>query len=68
MRVVHGRVEHGHVVVAEPLPEGTDVTVVVAPGDEMFDLDKEQIEALQASIAEASRGELVQLDTVVSRQ
>jgi hypothetical protein len=65
MKVVHGRVEHGHVVVDEPLPEGTEVTVVVA-GDEIFDLDEEQIAALRASIDEANRGELVSVDEVLS--
>jgi hypothetical protein len=66
MKVVHGRVEHGHVVVDEPLPEGTEVTVVVAAGDEGFDLDEEQIAALRESIDEANRGELVPLDEVLS--
>ena len=66
MKVVRGRVEDGRVVVAEPLPEGTEVTVVVASGDESFDLDEEQIAALRASIDEADRGELVPLDVVLS--
>ncbi len=66
MRVVHGRVEHGHVVVDEPLPEGTEVSVVVAAGDESFDLDEEQIAALRESIAEANRGELVPMDEVLN--
>lgn len=67
MKVVHGRVEHGHVVVDEPLPEGTEVTVVVAAaGDESFDLDEEQIAALRESIVQADRGELVPLDEVLN--
>ena len=69
MKVVHGRVEHGHVVVDEPLPEGTEVTVVVAAaGDEAFDLDEEQIAALRESIEQADRGELVPLDEVLRGQ
>jgi hypothetical protein len=66
MRVVRGRVEDGRVVVDEPLPEGAEVTVVVAAGDESFDLDEEQIAELRASIDEADRGELVPLDVVLS--
>jgi len=66
MKVVHGRVEHGRVVVDEPLAEGTEVTVVVAAGDDSFDLDEEQIAALRESIDEANRGELVPLDEVLS--
>ena len=66
MKVVHGRVEHGHVVVDEALPEGTEVAVVVAAGDESFDLDEEQIATLRESIDEANRGELVPLDQALS--
>jgi len=66
MKVVHGRVEHGRIVVDEPLAEGTEVTVGVAAGDESFDLDEEQIAALRESIGEANRGELVPLDEVLS--
>jgi hypothetical protein len=64
MRVVHGRVEQGHVVLDESLPEGTDVAVVVA-ADDGFDLDEQQVAALRASIDEADRGELVPLDEVL---
>jgi hypothetical protein len=64
MRVVHGRVEQGHVVLDESLPEGTDVAVVVA-ADDGFDLDEQQVAALRASIEEADRGELVPLDEVL---
>jgi hypothetical protein len=66
MKVVHGRVEHGQVVLDELLPEGAEVTVVVAAGDESFDLDEDQIAALRESIDEADRGELVPLDVVLS--
>jgi hypothetical protein len=49
-------------------PEGTEVRVVVAAGDESFDLDEEQISALRESIDEANRGELVPLDEVLSQR
>lgn len=69
MKVVRGRVEHGNVVVNEPLPEGTEVTVVVtAAGDEAFDLDDEQIAALRESMEQADRGELVPLEEVFRGQ
>jgi predicted transcriptional regulator len=68
MKVVHGRVEQGRIVVDEPLADGTEVTVVVAAGEERFDLDEEQIAALRESIAEADRGELIPMDEVLSRR
>ncbi len=66
MKVVHGRVEQGRVIVDELLPEGADVAVFVAADDEAFDLDEEQIAALRASIAEADRGEVVALEDVLN--
>jgi len=65
MRVVHGRVEQGHVVLDESLPEGSDVAVVIAAGDEGFDLDEDQVAELRASMDEADRGEFVSLDDVL---
>lgn len=64
MKVVHGHVEHGQVVLDEKVPEGSEV--VVAADDESFDLDDEQIAALRESIDEADRGEFVSLDAVLS--
>ena len=66
MRVVHGRVQQGRVVVDESLPEGTEVAVVVAAGDAGFDLDEQQVAELRASIEEAERGELVPLADVLT--
>jgi hypothetical protein len=68
MRVVHGRVEQGRVVLDEVLPEGTSVAVVVASGEEGFDLDEAQVAELQASIEEADRGELLAIDDVLPRR
>lgn len=68
MKVIRGHVEHGRIVTDEPLPEGAEVTVIAAAGDETFDLDEEQIAALRESIDEADRGELVPLEKVLSRQ
>ena len=64
MKILHGRVEHGHVVVDEQLPEGTEVSVVVAAGDSTFDLDEAQIAALREAVEEADRGALVPLEDV----
>ena len=44
---------------------GTKVTVVVAAGEETFDLDEEQIAALRESIDEANRGQVVPIDEVL---
>jgi predicted transcriptional regulator len=41
------------------------VAVVVAVGDEAFDLDEEQVAELRASMDEADRGEFVSLDDVL---
>ena len=62
MKVVHGRVEDGRVVVDEALPEGAEVTVLVTASDDSFDLAAAQIAALRVSIDEADRGALVPLE------
>jgi hypothetical protein len=66
MRVVHGRVERGQLVLDELLPEGAEVTVVIATGDDGFVLDEQQIAALRASLDEADRGEFVALEDVLA--
>jgi hypothetical protein len=66
MKVVHGHVEHGQVVLDEMLSDGTEVTVVVAADDESFDLDEEQIAALRKCIDEADHGDFVSLDAVLT--
>ncbi len=68
MKVIHGRVQHGQIVTDEPLPEGAEVAVIAAAGDDMFDLDEPQIAALRESIEEADRGELIPLEKVLSGQ
>ncbi len=68
MRVVHGRVEDGRVVVDESLPDGTEVTVVVTSAGDTFDLDEEQIAVLRESLDEADRGELLPLDVVLGKR
>jgi hypothetical protein len=66
MRVMHGRVEQGRIVVDEAIPEGTEVTVVVAAGEDTFDLDEEQIASLLESLEEANLGQLVPMAEVLS--
>jgi hypothetical protein len=66
MKIVHGRVEKGHVVADEPFPDGAEVTILVAGGDDSFDLEEDKIAALLESIDEANRGELVPLEVVLS--
>ncbi len=65
MKVVRGRVENGHVVIDEALPEGTEVTVLVAASDGTFALDEDEIVELRASMDEADRGELIPLEEVL---
>jgi len=63
---MHGRVEQGRIVVDEAIPEGTEVTVVVAAGEDTFDLDEEQIASLLESLEEANLGQLVPMAEVLS--
>ncbi len=63
---MHGRVEQCRIVVDEAIPDGTEVTVVVAAGEDTFDLDEEQITSLRESFEEANRGQLVAMDQVLS--
>jgi len=54
--------------IVESLPEGSDVAVIVAAGDEAFaafDIDEQQVAELLASIEEADCGEFVSLDDVL---
>ncbi len=58
MRVATGRVVSGRVIVeGEPLAEGATVTVLVADGDETFELNSDAEAALLAAICEAERGD-----------
>jgi predicted transcriptional regulator len=68
MKVVRGRVEQGRIVLGENLPEGTEVTVLVAAGEQSFELDEADVAMLRASIEEADRGDVVTLDEVLKRR
>ena len=68
MRITAGTVVEGRVVVeGEPLAEGTKVTVIAFEDAETFEVTPEEEAILLQSIAEADRGELVDLDDVLSR-
>jgi len=58
---VSGRV----VLEGEPLPDGSIVTVLAREADESFELDASAEAELLASLAEADRGELIPVDTVL---
>jgi len=66
MKFIHGRVAQGQVVLDESLPEGTEVTVVIAAAEESFAVDEAQIAELHACIDEANRGDLVPLNEVLT--
>lgn len=67
MRVVTGRVENGKIVpLSGDFPEGTVVTIVAPEASDTFELSPEQEIALQRSIEEADRGEVVSADQVLT--
>jgi hypothetical protein len=60
MRIVKGRVVEGRIEVpAGTVEEGTTVTVLVPDREEPFELSPSEVRELQASIDQASRGEVV---------
>ena len=67
MRVTKGKVVNGSIVVeGEPLDEGSVVTVLVSD-EHVFTLSPEEEATLLQSIAEADRGELVDVKDVLKR-
>ena len=66
MKVVKGKVVSGKVVVEASLPEGATVTVL-ASEDSTFTLTSEDEAALQAAIAEAGRGDVVEAESVLRK-
>jgi hypothetical protein len=60
MKVFKGKVINGRVELPpEVARDGTEVTVLVSEGETTFQLSPEEVRELQASIDEASRGEVV---------
>lgn len=67
MRIATGKVVAGKLELeGTPLQEGATVTVLVPEPEETFELTPEEMEALQESLAEASRGEFVDAETLLS--
>jgi hypothetical protein len=67
MKVVTGRVVDGKVIPSGgPLVEGTVVTIVVPESTDAFELSPEAEAALERSIEEADRGDVVSADQVLS--
>ena len=52
---------------SKDLPDETTVTLLAHEGDEAFELDAAQETALLAAIAEAERGELVDLSELLQQ-
>lgn len=68
MRIATGTVIGGKVVVqGEALPEGTVVTVIALEPTERFVIPRELESDLQASLAEAERGETISADLLLGR-
>jgi hypothetical protein len=60
MRVLSGKVVDGHIEVHDDgLEDGTTVTVLVPERDADFTLNPEQVGKLEASLDQATRGEVV---------
>lgn len=60
MKILSGKVVRGRVELPPgAAPEGADVTVLISEGEETFELTDEEVRQLQASLDEASRGEVV---------
>lgn len=58
MKVATGKVIAGKVVVeGEPFPDGAKVTVIARDDDETFELSPEEEAEILSAIAEAERGE-----------
>jgi hypothetical protein len=66
MVITSGRVVAGKIVVdGDPLPEGTNVTVLAREGEEAFALDAAAEADLLAAMAQGDRGELVPAEKVL---
>lgn len=60
MKILTGKVVNGRVTLpAGAADEGTTVTVLVPEGEASFKLSSEEVRELQASLDQASRGEVV---------
>ena len=67
MRVAAGKVVDGRVELdGSELPEGLEVTVLVADDDETFEADAETQRMLLESMAQADRGETVPFDELLA--
>ena len=67
MRITQGKVVDGRIIVeGEALDEGSVVTVLVSD-EKTFTLTEEEETVLLESIAQANRGELLDVDDVLKR-
>lgn len=68
MQLATGTVVDGKIIVeGEPLPEGTVVTILARDSDETFEVPPDLEADLQASLAEAARGETLSADELLRR-
>jgi phosphopantetheinyl transferase (holo-ACP synthase) len=68
MRVIHGKVVQGAVVLeGATLEDGAKVTVLVREGEETFELKPDEEARLLEAIGDADRGDLVDAKEVLRR-
>jgi hypothetical protein len=67
MKIIAGTVLEGRIIVeGEHLTEGEQVTVLRREGDETFQVTPEEKRMLLESIAQADRGEFVDVDDLLN--
>jgi hypothetical protein len=67
VKIATGTVKHGQIVVeGEPFSEGEKVTILSHAGSESFRVSPEEKRLLLESIAQADRGEFVDVDELLA--
>ena len=65
MQIATGKVVNGQIVVDADLPEGADVTILVALDEKTFEADAELEAVLLESIAQGQRGETIPVEDLL---
>ena len=70
MAILRGHVESGRIIVDEPmdLPDGTEVEIAVADGDDMTPEERAELEAsIDRGLEQAARGEGIPAEEMLRR-
>jgi hypothetical protein len=70
MAILRGRIESGRIVVDEPidLPDGTEVEIAVAEGDDMSPEERAELDAsIERGMAQAEHGEGISAEEMLRR-